>query len=117
MFRNPGRNIAMSLLGMLGLTHMFQMSIPPAARVADPMNRPRHGGSRWGRNVRTHVSRKDDFNRAVERAADLGIAVPTPLKVARKAHLGTLTLPGGRRGMQVKYERSASGKWQPRITA
>lgn len=116
MFRRTVNNTAMRLLGVLGLTHLFQAAVPPIA--VEAMNRQPHGGSRWGRNVQTHTSRKRDFNRAVKFALETGSArVPTPISVARKAHLGTLTIPGGRRGLQVKRERLPSGKWHARITA
>lgn len=118
MFRRTVNNTAMRLLGVLGLTHLFQAAVPPIA--VEAMNRQPHGGSRWGRNVQTHTSRKRDFNRALVDACDhleAFAGLPKHIGVARKAHLGTLTIPGGRRGLQVKRERLPSGKWHARITA
>ncbi len=87
-------NIAMSLLGALGMERLFQNAVPTPVGL----NRSRPG--RYGRAVNNHRERKSDFAKTCARTAK-------HIGVARKVALGTLTMPGGRRGMQA---RRVSGK-------
>jgi len=124
MFRKPANNIAMRLLSLVGLTHLFQSAVPQF--TPDMMPR-KHG--RPGRNVGVHLAKKDEFAKLDERVAVNGyqgnvfgrrLYAHEQAPVAglrRKAHLGTLTIPSGRRGLQVKRVSGTGRKSVYRLTA
>lgn len=104
-------NIAMSLLAAVGLGALFRQKIPHVA-IDKAGSTPKHGRSEIGRAVYAHRQRKADFNSSL----DGGAAHPGHIGVARKAHLGTLTIPGGRRGFQVRRQAGKGRKSVYRIT-
>lgn len=99
------RNIATALLSFLGLDAMLRKVVPANQGVA---NRQQHS-TRSGRNSAIRKARKDAFNRDLESSL---FAKPrenphSHIGLARKAHMGTVGLPHGRRGLMV---RSIEGK-------
>lgn len=111
-------NIASRLLGALGLHALFRSqaaadeSMLGAIAAQSQLGRTR----RPGRNVGAHRRAKQDFNNDLESMIKAG-KQPRHLKVARKAALGTLTIPGGRRGLQARYHGRKNGNVVYRITA
>ncbi|WP_441227996.1 hypothetical protein AB7813_08295 [Tardiphaga sp. 20_F10_N6_6] len=98
-------NIAVRLRNAL----MGAVAVPAlaAAAAAQKLNEPqgtkaqfitKRTNRRWGRSVQVHQARKEEFNKHM----DDTMFRPKHTSVARKASVGTLTLPGGRRGLQTR---------------
>lgn len=93
------RNIATALLSFLGIDAMIRSALP----AAGAMNRPPKGGTRTGRNSKIRLARKSAFNNDLEHAMKVNPwdKPHSHIKLARKAHMGEIGLPHGRRGLMV----------------
>ena len=111
-------NIASRILGALGFGALFRRQGPSDEAMLGALARQSASGriNRPGRNVGTHRRAKDDFNEAQAQDIKSG-KVPSHIKVARQAALGTLTIRGGRRGLQPRYHGRKNGNAVFRLTA